>query len=542
MDARLLSLISDTIPKMNPVILAGIAARELKKVEEYVDSLIRHAESSFPPGLKYMGMRKLTPSEEYIEITRLRNSKSQYETARSDIYMVQLEFRYEDLVIKKIIYLPFCRKGSILSIRGSTFSISPVLADKGISLGSDDAFIRISKAPINFRRERVHFLVDGETKTPNVTYAWLHNRNRKAGGRNVLKMNTMLVHYLFSKYGVVETFRRFQKTDIRIGNIRTVTNKLFPEKDWVICTSIGIKPKSFKFLDYIPTDLAIAVRRCDFDLVCESMVAGIFYIADNFTNAVRASELDGSKHEIRMWRILLGKIIGGVTSTDNSSIIEAMNEHMESIDSYIDAGAKAVLAKGEVFVNDIYELLYRMIVILATMIANSSAVLSCLYDKHFVVLEYLLKDINNNINNVNFKLIKRRNKGELKPKDIDSAIKSSIKFDSVTKISNGQRHGEVTSISYPGDNMFFKITSNVCSQVRSGGSGSSNNSIKSDKSSFLHASLAEVGSVCVLPKSDPTGRTRISPWVNIDEEGNIIRNPENFDLIENTQKYFNRQD
>ena len=113
------------------------------------------------------------------------------------------------------------------------------------------------------------------------------------------------------------------------------------------------------------------------------MVAGIFYIADNFTNAVRASELDGSKHEIRMWRILLGKIIGGVTSTDNSSIIEAMNEHMESIDSYIDAGAKAVLAKGEVFVNDIYELLYRMIVILATMIANSSAVLSCLYDKHF---------------------------------------------------------------------------------------------------------------------------------------------------------------
>ena len=34
----------------------------------------------------------------------------------------------------------------------------------------------------------------------------------------------------------------------------------------------------------------------------------------------------------------------------------------------------------------------------------------------------------------------------------------------------------------------------------------------------------------------PTGRTRISPWVNIDEEGNIIRNPENFDLIEKYSK------
>lgn len=551
MDKKMLGLVSNQIPKMNPLILEGIATREMRKVESYVDQLLMGTQESFPQGLTYEGCRRLTPLERYIEVTRPRVStskKGQYNIARSDVYMIELLFNFQGKPIKQVMYLPYVRKGGIISIRGSVYCVSPVLADKGISLGSDDAFVRISKAPIIAKKTRVHIKVDGVARTPSVIFSWLHNRNRRAGGTStsfIKGMETTLAHYLFCKFGLIGAFKRFLMTDIVVGTKSTITRDKYPEKDWVICTSSGIKPPILKKLKYYHiTNIVIAVRRCDFDVVCESMVGSIFYIVDTFSDRIKADYIDGSIHEIKMWKELLGTIIGGITG-GTAAIREAMDEHIESIDSYIDAGAKATLAKGEIFVNDIYDLLYRLIVILSGMAAQSSNTLSSLYDKQFVVLPYALKEINNNINKMVFKLIKYQSKdkdGILKVSQVETAIRSSIKVDAIMRLSDSKMHGEVNSISYPGDNLFFKMTSNACLQAKSSGKNKSKNLMKGDKTCYLHSSIAEVGSLLVLPKSDPTGRGKINPWLNIDYSGSVIRNPDNIELLEETQYYLNRLD
>tara|TARA_B100000929_G_scaffold221965_1_gene178317 strand:+ start:1879 stop:3516 length:1638 start_codon:yes stop_codon:yes gene_type:complete len=529
---------------INETIADGLAIKEMQFVEDYVDDIIRCAEKSFPEGLKYIDWKRLTPIEEFIRATEPRGSRSQFDVARNDVYMIQLNFEWEGEKIAKPIYLPFVRDGGMIAIRGSSFAISPVLADKGISLGTDSAFVQIPKAKITFKRTRHHFMAGSQRRTPNVVHSWLHNRDRKSArqiGKPAVTMETALVHYLFAKYGVLETFRHFNGSDIQIGDSETINEETHPSTHWVICSSIKRKPRGLRVRVYQSSDLRVAIRKEDFDTISEAMIAGLFYVVDHFPSRVRPEFIDGTIHETNLWRTLLGLIIGGVTGGEGA-IREAMNEHMDSLDSYIDAGAKASLEQGDIYANDLYELIYHVLEILSQMVVQSSDTISTMYDKQLMVLRYVLRDINDGIFNVLFRLKNRASKKELTFTDVSKIIKQKLPTEAVLRMNNGGKHGEVNSVSSPGDNKFFKITSNLILQTDSGGNLRSAKTSKADKSKFLHASIAEVGSYGVLPKSEPTGRTRINPWVHIDERGSIVRDPLKQDLIDNTQKYIRRDD
>lgn len=544
MDPALRKAVGKKIPPINATIADGLALKEMDFAQQYVDDILRYAEKDFPDGLTYVDWSPLTPVDEYIKATEPRGSRSQFDIARNDVYMIQLNFDFRGERITKPLYLPFVRDGGMISIRGSSFAISPVLADKGISLGTDSAFVQIPKAKITFKRTRHHFVAGRQRRTPNVVHSWLHNRDRKSArqiGKPLVTMETSLIHYLFAKYGVAETFRRFNGSEIDIGDSQTITETSHPPGQWVICHSIQRKPRGLRTKFYEVSDLRIAIREPDFDTISEAMIAGLFYVVDHFPKRVRSDFLDGSAHEIRLWRILLGLIIGGITGGEGS-VKEAMDEHMDSLDSYIDAGAKASLAQGDIYVNDLYELIYHVLEILSQMVVQSSDTISTMYDKQLMVLRYVLRDINDGIFSVLFRLKKTAFKKELTYNDVSKIIRMKLPSDAVLRMNNGGKHGEVNSVSSPGDNKFFKITSNLILQTDSGGNLRSAKSSKVDKSKFLHASIAEVGSYAVLPKSEPTGRTRINPWVHIDDHGAVLRDPQKQDLIDRTQKLIRRDD
>jgi hypothetical protein len=141
-----------------------------------------------------------------------------------------------------------------------------------------------------------------------------------------------------------------------------------------------------------------------------------------------------------------------------------------------------------------------------------------------------------------FKLKKTAFKKELTFKDVYKIISKQLPMDSVLKMNNGGKHGEVNSVSLPGDNKFFKVTSNMILQTDSGRKRRSSSSGKTDKSKFLHVSIAEIGSYGVLPKSEPTGHTRINPWLRIDRDGCVERNPKYIELTDTVQRLIRRDD
>ena len=57
----------------NPKLASGLATHELKKSKSYIDEVVRALSVSFPWYVKYVGIRSLTPDEEFDILTRSRN-------------------------------------------------------------------------------------------------------------------------------------------------------------------------------------------------------------------------------------------------------------------------------------------------------------------------------------------------------------------------------------------------------------------------------------------------------------------------------------
>ena len=85
MDSRLCELIDADTPKLNPVLAEGLAVRDMKYVEAYINDVFKSAARGFPPGLTYVGYTRCTPQEEFEQLTKIKNNKRQFDVARSDL-------------------------------------------------------------------------------------------------------------------------------------------------------------------------------------------------------------------------------------------------------------------------------------------------------------------------------------------------------------------------------------------------------------------------------------------------------------------------
>lgn len=544
MDRDLFDLVNDKMPKINPKIANGLATSEMHYVVNYLHSILTALQDNLPEGLEYLGIIKMTPLQEYLKTIEARGgNKSNFDLARNDFFMVEINFKFNGEPINKHLYLPYCRDGGLITIRGATFEVNPVLADKGISISKDTIFIRIPKARMPFRKRlKHHFICNGKRHSPSIPHSWIHNRSRrsdKTAGKVFMKMETTLAHYLFCKYGLKETFKRFLDIDIQVGSEEEINEKNYPKDKWAIFQSMKLKPQTIKAKVYTPNTMRIAMPLCDVDNIVDSMVGAFFYIVDHFPTRIKPEFIDGTDNEIYQWRVLLGTIIGGITGGEGA-IKRGMDEHMGSLDSYIDSAAKLILEQGDVFVDDFYQLLFYVIELLTGMVTQPIDEAANIYDKQLVVLSYALQSVVTGFNTLNYKLNSKATKKELTFRDVSKIIRSVPKAEVAMSMSTG--HNEINSASSSGDNKFFKITNKIVLQTDSGvsGKGGKTKSSASDISKFLHASISEVGSYLTLPKSEPTGRSRINPFLTIASDGTIIRNEEDRELLDRTQHKFLR--
>jgi hypothetical protein len=212
--------------------------------------------------------------------------------------------------------------------------------------------------------------------------------------------------------------------------------------------------------------------------------------------------------------------------------------HIASLDEYIDAMVSAKLKSIGYECTDIYQLFYLIIDKFNEWLLTSDDRVSTMYDKELSILPFVCYEITNAINTLYFKL-KAAQKKELTEKKIANIMSLILKKGLIFKIT--KEHGEVTTTSTSGDNMALKITNLLVPQ-----GSSSRNSKKKDRAAIndpgkrLHSSIAEVGQVFALPKSEPTGRSRVSLTVQLDEHGVVVRNPKFKELLDQVQNQIRR--
>lgn len=535
MDTKLFARLNENAPKFNPRIAEGIATEQIRGAERYIDRVFRCAEEGFPEGLEYLGGQRCTPIEEYRVITKSRNNQRSYEITRSDIYLMRYRFSFNGHIIDRHLFLPYLRDSGLLTLRGSTFAVSPVLADKAISVSMNSIFIPLSRAKIKFERIPQHFIRNGVKETVYVIWSPIHNRIAQAKGAEnqpSVRAHSTLMHYLFCKVGVVRAFAEYGNSDVVIGYHDTINETNYPPDQWVICKSTNIKPRRLRDRNYIGTDIRLAIPKDQYNPVTASMIGGFFYIADHFPNRVEPEDVD----EVRLWKTLLGHLIypPGVSE---GKYVEDIDAHLQSLDNYLDELAKEDLRDEGVYCEDLYDLFLHVIETFSARVSQNVDSVSTMYGKRLTVLRYLLFDIRAAIFNFMFKV--SNTKKALTLKDVENAMNRNLKIDLIMRASH--RHGEVNIISSPGDNKVFKITSNLVLQTdSSGGKGGKSKMSVTDPSRWLHASIAEVGSYGNLPKSSPDGRGRINPYVKVGPDGLIERSEEHRELLDGVQRMIER--
>jgi hypothetical protein len=528
MDNSLFDLIDEQMPKFTPEIAEGYAVSQMANNEEYIDRLFRQIAHNFPPNIQYHSPpRRLSPLEEFniVKASRRGGTRNIYDVAKSNVYMMAYRFSVDGIDVIHNMYMLYVEQGGITTIKNAKFGISPVIADVALSVRGDSIFIIMNRAKLTFKKFTGSINVDGDRETTYVVWSQVYN----VKSRN--NMFSTMGHYLFAKFGVMETFKRIG-VDIQAIPISELSSEKYPVSKWVTVTSAGRKFGA-RSAFVSRSDVALLIPRHQYNHVAKTLAATFFYVADIFPDRVTIADLNSTN----LWRILLGKLIFQPGDSDGK-ILNQINTHISSVDGYVDGLVQEWLADGGYpGIETIYDLFFLLIDIFPTAVANTSDTISSLIGKRLVVNRYVNEDIINGISNVLFAIQKQMNaKGEVKPKDLQTFLTRNLKYNQILRVNSG--HSEVKSVSSASDCLLHKITSITLLQTET--TSNTNGSASFDDSKVADASILTHGAAMNLPSKDPTGRSRLPGCARIDASGTFILDPAHKEIIEEVQRKIKR--
>jgi hypothetical protein len=240
-----------------------------------------------------------------------------------------------------------------------------------------------------------------------------------------------------------------------------------------------------------------------------------------------------------MWITLLGYIVAP-GSPGGGKLMKEMEDHMRSLDEYIDAIVQAQLSKIGVNVDDVYQLFAYLTENFDDMLLKGSRNLSSMYNKELNVLYFTMYEISRAIVELGFSMMKLSEKPDLTEKEITAAFTAKVRPGLIYSIN--KTVGSVTTNSYPGDNMALKITTLLVPQQSSNKKTKGRESIQlSDPINRLHASVAWIGAYANLPKSAPSGHNRLAHFPDVDADNVVQIDPKFIPLSNYIQELFEMQ-
>lgn len=539
MEQRLIDFFDKTTPDLNPLISHGLATADVKDAALYIDRVIDSVFRNKPQGLTYLHYERATPEEEYFEFSKKKKSRGKqkttkrvYDLAKSNKYMVKYFFEHNGVKLDPFyLAIPYCTDAGMIMVRGTKYTITPVLTDSVFSVGIDNIFTRLLRAKVTFRKDIHYFKVDDKRELAQVLWSKIHNAKPPPVANRIATCNTPLLLYAFCKFGFSEAYKHFMGFVPVVGDRESITIASHPPEEWVICESgvIG-KPKTSRLKDYVPSTLRLAIRRTDFSLKVKNLIGSFFFILDHFPNQVVASSLE----DVGNWQHVLGLMLFSIHESAGK-IRASVRSHMASLDNYIDTIVESKLLDLGYHCNNIYTFFEIVLDNFNEWMKDASDKIVSMYGKELNVLYWLLLDVTNNICKLYFKLT--ASEKVLALSDIKKMMSTQINTGLFFKLTSG--HAEMSVSSTSSSCKVFKITSSLVSQsatARTKGGKKPNQTSMDDPAKALHVSLAEFASHLYIQKVEGTGRSRLNTCVQVDDKRRMLRNPLFIDMLDRTQR------
>lgn len=514
----------ETMPKFDQRILNGIAYEQLRNPKDWVDSYIRTAEASFPEEVEFVGSKICSPMEAYrvmSELTSRIDRTKVIDMASNDVFMVKYQFKAKGVdLIPRYMFLPNVKKGNLIRIAGKEFISMSVLTDPGFSITSDYVFLRVTRAPVTFERTIYSAIKDGETLNHYIAHSKLHwkgganDRSRESDTHRVGQTVTTLAHYLFCKHGVEETFKRYCDTAVQVMHRDDVTDEQRATNH--VYTTRGVAPRALKNkLNYneYASRFAILLPKDKATTLTEDLVLSMWYIIDHFPDIDDPKEVFSDYQ----WKVWMGYTLWG-DQLGHPKLVENIESHLKSLDDYIDLQTRQELSMEEdLDIDDIYHLFSYVMGNMNDMITSREGSVASMFNKRLKSVQYVLKDIVEKIFKCMFELNNsRRRKYEVN--DYNQIFGKFFTVSTIMGLRSTSKKPFMAIISSPGDNMYYRGTSRLVMQAKTGESiqGASSGVNISDPSNHVHESWLEGGNYAILPHAFPLAKATINPTANLD--------------------------
>lgn len=507
----------------------GLVRLRLKDAADYVDRVNRSAASGWTIPISYVTYRVCDPHEMYRASLKPRNKKRKgknknknvqpiknvgdktYDMSRTDFFLIEMIFKYKEREIKLPVWLPYCGEASSTYISGTKWFISPVLADKVISVGTDQIFVRLLRDRPTFSRIAGWYKCNGETTRSDLVYSKIYHSSKDKDKQSTSNAVTSMVHYLFCKYGFAGAMERYTGVTPIVGYSLAQT---YSPDDYYIYTSNGTPPKGIrgrkKLIDWLMPEIQVAIRKSDYKPTVLPYIAGFFYIADHFPKQVTPDIVNTPDG----WIAPMGYILFS-ENNNRGNIEKTIRKHLISVDGYADTIVVDNMAAVGLNITDIYDFFAIISEKFSFWIANNQDKINSLYNKEMSVLPFVLFDVVRGIFN-NFFTLEASAHKDLRFEEVEDMMKKHLRPGMCYNLSKS--HGEVQSISYAGDNKAFKATATLTSQtatsklVKKGNDRGTAN----DPAFRMHPSIAEVAASTAMSKGDPVGTSKLNHYVQLD--------------------------
>lgn len=534
MDIEFDLAIHDKMPKFDQRILDGLVYAQLQNAKAVIDDRIYMAAENFPPEVEFVGSYVCSPQEAYRVMSNLPsriNRHQMVDIASNDVYMVKYIFKaFGEELRPRYMFLPNFRKGNRIRITGKEFTAMTVLVNPGFSVTSDYVFIRTTRAPVTFNRIIHTVIKDGETYHKYLAWSSLHFR----GGRNdpsresdsirVGQVSTLISHYLFCKFGLDEAFNKYAGTNIIFKDAKEVTKE--DRNKYAIYESRKIAPRAVRDkIDYTnrATKLAVLLPKDKVNELTEDMVISIFYVLDHFPEMDDIKELHGDWQ----WKVLLGYILWGDT-LGSGKLVENIESHLKSLDDYIDLETRENLYYEEdLDIKDIYQLFAHIVEHIDELIEGRSDSVSNTIGKRLVATQYILKDLTERIFYCLFELNSNRGR-KFDTGDYNQIFGRYFGVSTIMGLRNTSKKPFMASVTTPGDNMYYRGTSRLQMQERTGERtpGASRKVAVDDPANHMDDSWVDQGNIGMLPSAYPLAKSTINPTAKLDDRNRIVAREE----------------
>jgi hypothetical protein len=514
---------SVTIP-MNREVANGLVTSHQRGIPEYIHAAWRVVAKQFPPGLEYRGYRIPTPREEFQRTAQRGSARpATIDVARCDLRYVIFDLAYNgEPLPPTYLQLPWFNPGGVIYLSGSRYVYSPVMSDSVISVAPTGVFAQLLQIKLVFNRENYYFTTNSHAMGCEIVpVVWSRVWNGKVNIPAALKIpgETTIVHYILAKYGFQQAFSMFAKAAPVYGTEQTINEENYPRSEWLICQSSNARTSRRKKRYQETSELRIAIRHTEYSHLAKAMIAGVFYISDRFTYRSDYMNLD----DTTMWQITLGLLIFG-TDRNEGSLQNDIRDHISSMDQYVDDLVKRKLALHHRPVDDIYQLFVLILEKIDDWIIANDSNGNSMQGKELVTLYKLLFDITRAIVRFTFELKKGQRgisgKRTLTIGNVKDCLASCVTPGLIFGLKTG--HAEMSVDASVNPFMPWGCTGTVTPQDRT--AGSRGDEVSSSRN-ITHATWVGTVGFNAPSKAQPSGVTRLNPYVYTDSDGLIAPHP-----------------